>query len=307
MDPALALRLSQRARAPLLPIPRLRAAAAHRSLAPGLARPRLRGAVGGVARRGAVRGRQVGARLRAGGAGPRRDSPVCSATRAAASRSRRNTHELVVRLLSALPLRTRPRLVTTDGEFHTIRRQLDRLAEEGLAVDPGARGAARLARRADWAPRWTTAPRWCWSRRSSSTPAGSPRDLDRGGRELPAARGGTAGRRRTTRSTSCRSRWPTRDWPTPSWSGGGYKYCQLGEGNCFLRIPQGSELRPVMTGWYSEFTALADRQRPDRVAYGPGRRPVRRRDVRSDQPLPGGRGVRLLPGAGADAARCCAR
>jgi len=38
-----------------------------------------------------------------------------------------NTHELVVRLLSALPLRTRPRLVTTDGEFHSIRRQLDRL------------------------------------------------------------------------------------------------------------------------------------------------------------------------------------
>src|SRR5918994_7977549 len=45
-----------------------------------------------------------------------------------------STHELVVRLLSALPLRTRPRLVTTDGEFHTIRRQLDRLAEEGVEV-----------------------------------------------------------------------------------------------------------------------------------------------------------------------------
>src|SRR5688500_16965292 len=36
-----------------------------------------------------------------------------------------NTHELVARLLSALPLVRRPRLVTTDGEFHTIRRQLD--------------------------------------------------------------------------------------------------------------------------------------------------------------------------------------
>ena len=32
------------------------------------------------------------------------------------------------------PCATRPRLVTTDGEFHTIRRQLDRLAEEGLEV-----------------------------------------------------------------------------------------------------------------------------------------------------------------------------
>ena len=45
-----------------------------------------------------------------------------------------NTHGLVVRFLSALPLRERPRIVTTAGEFHSIRRQLDRLAEEGLEV-----------------------------------------------------------------------------------------------------------------------------------------------------------------------------
>lgn len=45
-----------------------------------------------------------------------------------------NTHELVTRFLSALPLHKRPRLVTTDGEFHTIRRQLDRLAEAGVEV-----------------------------------------------------------------------------------------------------------------------------------------------------------------------------
>src|SRR5678810_34503 len=43
-----------------------------------------------------------------------------------------NTHELVTRFLSALPLADRPRLVTTDGEFHTLRRQVTRLAEEGL-------------------------------------------------------------------------------------------------------------------------------------------------------------------------------
>ncbi len=45
-----------------------------------------------------------------------------------------NTHELVTRFLSALPLGRRPRLVTTDGEFHSIRRQLDRLEEEGIEV-----------------------------------------------------------------------------------------------------------------------------------------------------------------------------
>ena len=59
-----------------------------------------------------------------------------------------NTHELVTRLLSALPLRHRPKLVTTDGEFHTIRRQLDRLAEEGLEiVKTPARPADTLAER----------------------------------------------------------------------------------------------------------------------------------------------------------------
>jgi kynureninase len=52
--------------------------------------------------------------------------------------------------------------------------------------------------------------------------------------------------------------------------GGGYKYCQLGEGNCFLRLPRDTDLRPIVTGWYSEFTALADRRQPDRVAYGEG-------------------------------------
>ena len=39
-----------------------------------------------------------------------------------------STHELVARFLSALDLRARPRLVTTSGEFHSMHRQLTRLA-----------------------------------------------------------------------------------------------------------------------------------------------------------------------------------
>src|SRR5215510_7235398 len=65
-----------------------------------------------------------------------------------------NTHALVARWLSALPWRKRRRLVTTDGEFHTIRRQLDRLAEEGIEVTKVAARpvdtlAGRLAAAAD--------------------------------------------------------------------------------------------------------------------------------------------------------------
>src|SRR5687768_16701596 len=46
-----------------------------------------------------------------------------------------NTHELVARFLSALDLRARPHLVTTSGEFHSLHRQLTRLAEAGLVVE----------------------------------------------------------------------------------------------------------------------------------------------------------------------------
>lgn len=38
-----------------------------------------------------------------------------------------NTHDLLVRFLSALDWKKRKRIVTTDGEFHSMRRQLSRL------------------------------------------------------------------------------------------------------------------------------------------------------------------------------------
>lgn len=53
--------------------------------------------------------------------------------------------------------------------------------------------------------------------------------------------------------------------------GGGYKYCQLGEGVCFLRIPEHYHGRPGITGWFSEFE-LRDQARQDQfqVNYPPG-------------------------------------
>ena len=41
-------------------------------------------------------------------------------------------------------------------------------------------------------------------------------------------------------------------------TGGGYKYCQLGEGNAFLRVPPGIRMRPVLTGWFASFDTLED-------------------------------------------------
>ena len=179
-----------------------------------------------------------------------------------------NTHDLLVRLLSALPLRTRPRLVTTDGEFHSIRRQLDRLEEEGLTVvrvpeAPLESLAARLGRAVD-------------DRTALVLVSAVFFDTGRIARGL----GDVAASCRRHGSRLLVDAYHALNVVPVSLAedglgdafvvGGGYKYCQLGEGNCFLRIPPDTDLRPVVTGWFSEFTALADRQRDERVAYGPG-------------------------------------
>jgi kynureninase len=52
--------------------------------------------------------------------------------------------------------------------------------------------------------------------------------------------------------------------------GGGYKYLQMGEGNCFLRVPPGRRPRPVITGWFAEFAELAAPKEPGQVGYGAG-------------------------------------
>ena len=177
-----------------------------------------------------------------------------------------NTHELVVRLLSAMPLRDRPRLVTTDGEFHTVRRQLDRLAEEGVTVVRVAEApldsvAARLADAVD---------------DRTALVLVSAVFFDSG--RIALGLGAVAEQcRRSGAALLVDAYHALNVVPLPLVEnglgdayvvGGGYKYCQLGEGNCFLRLPPECELRPVITGWFSEFTALEDRSRPDRVAYG---------------------------------------
>ncbi len=53
-------------------------------------------------------------------------------------------------------------------------------------------------------------------------------------------------------------------------TGGGYKYLQLGEGNCFLRLPpHAASLRPVVTGWFAEFDDLTAKA-SGQVGYAPG-------------------------------------
>ena len=43
-----------------------------------------------------------------------------------------NTHDLIIKLLSAFDFVKKPKIITTNSEFHTARRQLDRFSEIGL-------------------------------------------------------------------------------------------------------------------------------------------------------------------------------
>jgi len=179
-----------------------------------------------------------------------------------------NTHELVVRFLSALPLEKRPRLVTTDGEFHSIRRQLDRLSEVGLTVtkvtaEPVATLAERLA---DALDDRTAAVLVSAVLFQSSRIVPGLGDLATACRQRGIELLVDVYHQLTVVPCSIRG-----DGLSDAFIvGGGYKYCQLGEGNCFLRLPQDCRLRPVITGWFAEFAAL-ERAAGDRgVSWGEG-------------------------------------
>jgi kynureninase len=179
-----------------------------------------------------------------------------------------NTHELVCRFLSALPLERRRRLVTTDGEFHTIRRQLDRLLEAGIDVHKVAsRPVETLAERLAAAVDDGTAAVLV------SSVLFETAEIVPGLGDLAAAcafRGAEllvdAYHHLNVVPFDVERMGLARAFVV----GGGYKYCQLGEGNCFLRVPPDCGMRPVDTGWFAEFGALEHTAREGGVAYGRG-------------------------------------
>ena len=180
-----------------------------------------------------------------------------------------STHDLVARFLSALDLRRRPRLVTTDGEFHSVRRQLARLGEEGLDVvrvpaDPAATLAERLADAVDvrTAAVLVSSVLFETSRVVPGLDGLASRCAGSGAELLVDAYHQLGVRPLPLREAGLDDAWVV---------GGGYKYLQLGEGSCFLRLPpQAEAMRPVLTGWYAEFGALGADDRPDRVPYASG-------------------------------------
>ncbi len=178
----------------------------------------------------------------------------------------RSTHELVYRLLTCLPLAARPRIVTTDAEFHSLRRQLSRLGEEGVPVtwvpsrpraDLAGRllealvpGTAMLALSAVLFEDAYVVPRLGEIlARAVEVGAVVLVDAYHAFNVVPLAWG------------------PAR--ASVYVTAGGYKYAAFGEGVCWLRIPAGAALRPVYTGWFADFGSLAGPP-GGQVSYGAG-------------------------------------
>jgi len=179
-----------------------------------------------------------------------------------------STHDLVVRFLSALPLRVRPRIVTSDGEFHSLRRQLDRLSEEGIDVvrvpsQPASQVAERLIDATDSRTAAVMVSLVFFHTGHIVPGLGSVMDRCR--------KAGAALFVDVYHALNVVPFSITAESLEEAFiAGGGYKYCQLGEGNAFLRIPSQCDMRPVITGWFSEFESLSRAASGTRVSYGKG-------------------------------------
>jgi kynureninase len=160
--------------------------------------------------------------------------------------------------------------VTTSGEFHTLRRLMARLTEEELldvvVVDarPAETLAERLAAETDerTAAVLVSAVLFEDSRIVSGLGELATACAQVDAELLVDVYHALGAMPFPLREQSLEAAWVV---------GGGYKYLQLGEGNCFLRLPpQADELRPVFTGWYSEFAELAAEKTPGAVEYPKG-------------------------------------
>jgi kynureninase len=180
-----------------------------------------------------------------------------------------NTHSLLLRLLSATHGLPKHNILTTDSEFHSFTRQMNRLAEDELVnvvrvpVEPfptfKKRFLAALAERDDWDVVWLShvffnAGFVLTDKDIADILAAIPDsetfvavDGYHAFMALPVDLSAIAGR--------------------AFYIAGGYKYAMAGEGVCFMHCPPGYGGRPRDTGWYAEFGAL-ESARDDVVAYG---------------------------------------
>lgn len=169
-----------------------------------------------------------------------------------------NTHEFVYRLLSCLPRNKKKTILTTDSEFYSFDRQINRLDElEEFEIE-----------------KIPTLPFSGFKERFLEKLKSSKYDLVfisqvyfNSGLALDFLDEIYSS---TTKETilvldgyhafmalpTDLSKYQDRLFYTA----GSYKYAQGGEGCCFLYVPLGCELRPEYTGWFAEFGELSEKK-----------------------------------------------
>jgi kynureninase len=183
----------------------------------------------------------------------------------------KSTHELAFRLLSCLPANAR--IVTTTGEFHSLDRQLMRLAEAGARVvwvsaEPREDLAERLVAAIGDAADLVAVSAVLFE--DATVVQGLDRVI------AQAERAGAVALVDAYHAFNVVPLGVTPAWDRAFVVAGGYKYAQFGEGVCFLRIPPDCELRPVYTGWFASFEELeGPRGNRDglafaKIGYAPG-------------------------------------
>jgi kynureninase len=176
-----------------------------------------------------------------------------------------NTHELVYRLLSCFP--TDARVVTTDREFHSLRRQLNRLEQDDLRVErvsvpeDGAL-ASRVLAEVDRDRTDLVALSMVFFTNAEIVTDLEPLLAGLADRGVPALV--------DTYHAFNAMELAVDTWPGSVFvTGGGYKYAQTGEGACWLLVPRDAErYRPRHTGWFADFAGLDGPQHV--VDYGRG-------------------------------------
>ena len=168
-----------------------------------------------------------------------------------------NTHDLLVRLLAAVPRSgENVRILTSDGEFHSARRQFARWEEGGEAA----------VERVDAEPFDTFSDRFLERARSghhdfifvSQVLFGSGRRFELVDNLASLARPDGPWIVVDGYHAFMAIETPFGDVAAQSafYVGGGYKYAMSGEGCAFLHAPPGFGDRPQITGWFAEFEDL---------------------------------------------------